>query len=42
MYASYHEGMSNVLRKATSAGRLVIATNIPGCEEIFEDGVTGI
>ena len=42
MYASYHEGMSNVLQEAASAGRPVIATNIPGCEEIFEDGVTGI
>lgn len=42
IHASYHEGMSNVLQEAASAGRPVIATNIPGCEEIFEDGVTGI
>ncbi len=42
IHASYHEGMSNVLQEAASAGRPVIATKIPGCEEIFEDGVTGI
>ena len=42
IHASYHEGMSNVLQEAASVGRPVIATNIPGCEEVFEDGVTGI
>ncbi len=39
---TYHEGMSNVLQEAASTGRPVIATDIPGCREIFEDGVTGI
>ena len=38
---SYHEGMSNVLQEASAMGRPVIATNIPGCREIFEEGVTG-
>ena len=38
---TYHEGMSNVLQEAAAVGRPVIATNIPGCREIFEDGVTG-
>ena len=38
---TYHEGMSNVLMEASATGRPVIATNISGCREIFEDGVTG-
>ncbi len=39
---TYHEGMSNVLMEASACGRPVIASNISGCREIFEDGVTGI
>ncbi len=39
---SYHEGMSNVLLEAASTGRPVLASDIPGCREGFEDGVTGI
>jgi galacturonosyltransferase len=38
---SYHEGMSNVLLEASASGRVSIASNIPGCKEIIEDGVTG-
>lgn len=38
---TYHEGMSNVLMEASATGRPVIATNISGCREIFEEGVTG-
>lgn len=38
---TYHEGMSNVLQEAAASGRAVIASNIPGCREIFEDGITG-
>lgn len=40
--ASYHEGMNNVLQEAASTGRPVIATNIHGCKEIYDDGITGI
>ena len=39
---TYHEGMSNVLQEAASCGRPVLASKIPGCQEIFEDGLTGI
>lgn len=39
---SYHEGMSNVILEASATGRPVLASNIPGCMEGFEDGVTGI
>lgn len=39
---SYHEGMANVLLESASTGRPIIATRIPGCQEIFEEGVTGL
>lgn len=42
LHASYHEGLSNVLLEAAACGRPIIATNIPGCKETFNDGVTGI
>jgi len=38
---TYHEGMSNVLLEAASAGRPVIASRIPGCVEAFDEGVSG-
>lgn len=38
---SYHEGMSNVILEASATGRPVLASNIPGCQEGFDDGVTG-
>lgn len=42
VHPSYHEGMSNVLQEAAATGRPVIAGNISGCREIFEDGISGI
>lgn len=38
---SYHEGMSNVILEAAATGRPVIASDIPGCQEGFTEGVTG-
>ncbi len=38
---SYHEGMANVLLEAASCGRPILASNIPGCQETFDEGVTG-
>lgn len=38
---SYHEGMANVNLEASSCGRPVITTDVPGCRETAEDGVTG-
>ena len=38
---SYHEGMSNVLLEAASIGRPLITSDIPGCREAVEPGVTG-
>ncbi|MDD2970538.1 MAG: glycosyltransferase family 4 protein [Lachnospiraceae bacterium] len=42
MNPSYSEGMSNVLLEAAATGRPVIATRVPGCQETFQDGITGI
>lgn len=39
--ASFHEGMSNALIEGAATGRPVIASNICGCMEAFEEGVTG-
>ena len=39
---SYHEGMSNVLLEAAASGRPLITSDIPGCREAVEDGVTGL
>ena len=41
IHPTYHEGMANVLLEAAATGRPVIATNIHGCIEAFEEGVTG-
>jgi len=38
---SYHEGLSNVLLEAAACGRPVITTNVPGCRETFDDGISG-
>lgn len=38
---SYHEGMANVLLEAASSGRPVLASNIPGCKETFDEGISG-
>lgn len=38
---SYHEGTSNVLLETAACGRPVLASNIPGCKETFDEGVSG-
>lgn len=38
---SHHEGMANVLLEASATGRPVLASNIPGCKEAFDEGVSG-
>lgn len=37
-----HEGMANVLLEAAASGRPVLASDIPGCRETFDEGVSGI
>lgn len=38
---SYREGTSRVLLEAASMGRPIIASDVPGCREVVENGVTG-
>ncbi|MCL1982883.1 MAG: glycosyltransferase family 4 protein [Clostridiales bacterium] len=38
---SYHEGMSNVLLEGAAMELPLITTNVHGCKEAVEDGVTG-
>lgn len=42
VHASHHEGMSNVLLESASAGRPVIATDVPGCRETYDAGISGL
>lgn len=39
---SYHEGTSNVLLESASTGRPILASNVTGCKETFDDGISGI
>lgn len=39
---SHHEGMSNVLLEAAATGRPVITSDIHGCREALEPGITGL
>lgn len=38
---SWHEGMANTNLECAASGRPVITTNVPGCREAVEDGVSG-
>lgn len=38
---SWHEGMANVNLESASMGRPIITTNISGCKEAVENGITG-
>lgn len=38
---SYHEGMSNVLLESAASGRPILASNIHGCIETFDDNHSG-
>lgn len=42
IHPSYSEGMSNVCLEAAAVGRPILASNIPGCQEIFDDGISGV
>jgi glycosyltransferase involved in cell wall biosynthesis len=41
IHPSYFEGMTNVCLEHSAMGRVCIASNIPGCKEIIDDGKTG-
>lgn len=38
----YGEGVPKVLLEAASCGRAIVTTDMPGCREAVEDGVTGL
>ncbi len=38
----YGEGLPKVLIEAAACGRAVVTTNMPGCRDAIEDGVTGL
>ncbi len=39
---SYHEGLPLSLLEAAATGRILVATDIPGCREVVQDGKTGV
>ncbi|NLC67988.1 MAG: glycosyltransferase family 4 protein [Clostridiaceae bacterium] len=39
---SYHEGTANVLLESASTGRPVLASRVPGCQDTFDEGVSGL
>ena len=39
---SYREGLPKILLEAAATGRPLIATDVPGCREIVQDGENGI
>lgn len=39
---SYREGLPKVLVEAAACGRAVITTDVPGCRDAIENGVTGV
>ena len=38
---SYHEGLSNVCLEAAAAGRPLLVSDIPGCRETVNEGLSG-
>lgn len=39
---SYREGVPRTLLEASSMARPIVATDVPGCREVVDDGVTGL
>lgn len=39
---SYREGLPKVLVEAAAAGRAVVTTDVPGCRDAIEPGITGV
>lgn len=39
---SYGEGLPKALAEAAAAGRAIVATDVPGCRDVVQDGVTGL
>lgn len=41
VHPSYHEGLSNVLLEAAACGRPILASDVPGCRETLQNGISG-
>ena len=41
VFPTHHEGLPKTLLEAAATGRAIVATNIPGCREVIEDGKNG-
>ena len=41
VHPTHHEGMSNVCLEAAASGRPILASDIPGCRETFDEGISG-
>lgn len=39
---SYREGLPKVLLEAAASGRAVVTTNVPGCRDAVEEGITAL
>jgi glycosyltransferase involved in cell wall biosynthesis len=39
---SYREGVPRTLMEASAMGRPIVATDVPGCREVVQDGITGL
>lgn len=39
--SSYGEGISNVLLETAASGKAIITTDVPGCKDCVDDGVSG-
>ncbi len=39
---SYREGLPKAVLEAAACGRAVITTDVPGCRDIVQDGITGL
>lgn len=42
VHPSYHEGLSNVLLEAAACARPVLASDVPGCRETLQQGLSGL
>jgi glycosyltransferase involved in cell wall biosynthesis len=40
-FPTYREGLPNVLLEASAMGVAIVATRVPGCTDVVQDGVTG-
>jgi glycosyltransferase involved in cell wall biosynthesis len=41
-FPTYREGLPNVLLEASAMGVAIVATRVPGCTDVVQDGATGI